>query len=108
MQRSSLLTVVTIGIALLACSIGPVAADCRTDHTAADQNVRRTRAAIEKVMNDTEAAKCSAYRRHIAALTEKRAVIERCDTGPNRAQNVSAIDSQIADFNRRAEASCKR
>ncbi len=59
-------------------------------------------------MNDTEAAKCSAYRRHIAALNEQRAVIARCDTGPNQAQNVSVIDSQIADFSRRAEASCKR
>lgn len=108
MQRSNLLTAPTIGIILLACSVGSAVADCRADHMAADQNVRRTRVAIEKVMNDTEAAKCSAYRRHIAALTEKRKVIERCDTGPNRAQNVSAIDSQIADFGRRAEASCKR
>ncbi|WP_424627328.1 hypothetical protein [Bradyrhizobium sp. SYSU BS000235] len=108
MQPWRLLTALVTGIPLLACSIGSAAADCREDHAAADQNVRRTRVAIEKVMNDTEAAKCSAYRRHIAALTDKRTVIARCDTGPNRAQNVSAIDSQIADFNRRAEASCKR
>ncbi|MEH2509926.1 hypothetical protein V1291_001280 [Nitrobacteraceae bacterium AZCC 1564] len=108
MQRSKLLTALATGITLLACSVGLAVADCREDHVAADQNVRRTRAAIEKVMNDTEAAKCSAYRRHIVALTEQRAVIARCDTGPNRAKNVSAIDSQIADFSRRAEASCKR
>jgi hypothetical protein len=108
MQRSSLLTALATGIMLLTCSVGSAAADCREDHMATDQSVRRTRAAIEKVINDTEAAKCSAYRRHIAALAEKRAVIARCDTGPNRAKNVSAIDSQIADFSRRAEASCKR
>ena len=108
MQCSRLPTALAAGIALLACGIGSATADCREDHAAADQNVRRTRVAIEKVMNDTEAAKCSAYRRHIAALTDKRAVIARCDTGPNRAQNVGAIDSQITDFNRRAESSCKR
>jgi hypothetical protein len=108
MQRSSLLAALATGISMLACSVGSAAADCREDHMAADQNVRRTRAAIEKVMNGTEAARCSAYRRHITALTEQRGVIARCDTGPNQAQNVGAVDSQIADFNRRAEASCKR
>ena len=107
MQRSKLLAAVALNISLSAC-VGSAAADCRQDHIAADQNVRRTRVAIEKVMNDTEAAKCSAYRRHIAALGEQRAVIARCDTGPNRTKNVSDIDSQIADFSRRAEASCKR
>lgn len=108
MRRLSLLTALAASVTLLACNIGLAAADCRQDHIAADQNVRRTRVAIEKVMNDTEAAKCSAYRRHIAALTAQRGVIARCDTGPNQAQNVSAVDSQIADFSRRAEASCKR
>ena len=108
MQGSKLLMTLAIGSTLLACSGGSAIADCREDHMAADQNVRRTRAAIEKVMNDTEAAKCSAYRRHIAALGEQRAVLARCDTGPNRTKNVSDIDSQIADFSRRAKASCKR
>ncbi len=108
MQRSKLLAAVALNISLLVCGVGFAAADCRRDHIAADQNVRRTRVAIEKVMNDTEAAKCSAYRRHIAALTAQRGVIARCDTGPNQAQNIGAVDSQIADFNRRAGASCKR
>ena len=108
MQRSNLHIALVTGITLLACGVGSAAADCREDHAAADQNVRRTRVAIEKVMNDTEAAKCSAYRRHIAALTAQRGVIARCDTGSNQAQNVAAVDSQISDFSRRAEASCKR
>jgi predicted phage gp36 major capsid-like protein len=108
MRLSSLPIALATGFTVLACGVGSAVADCREDHAAADQNVRRTRVAIEKVMNDTEAAKCSAYRRHIAALTEQRGVIARCDTGPNRTQNVSAIDGQITDFSRRAEASCKR
>ncbi len=108
MRSSNLLAALAIGIPMLVCGIGPALADCREDHMAADQNVRRTRAGIEKVMNGTEAAKCVAYRRHVTALTEQRGVIARCDTGPNRAQNVSAIDGVIADFSRRAEDSCKR
>jgi acetylglutamate kinase len=108
MRCSNLLAALAVGMPMLVFGIGPALADCREDHTAADQNVRRTRVAIEKVMSGTEAAKCSAYRRHITALTEQRGVIARCDTGSNRAQNVSAIDGVIADFTRRAEASCKR
>lgn len=83
-------------------------ADCREDHQAADQNVRRTRAGIEKLTDGTDAAKCAAYRRYIAALTAQRGVIERCDTGSNRAQNVSAIDTGIGEYNKRAEALCKK
>lgn len=37
-----------------------------------------------------------------------RGVIERCDSGSNRAQNVSAIDTGIAEYNKRAEAICKK
>ena len=84
------------------------AADCRKDHIAADQNVRRTRAGIEKFAEGTEAARCAAYRRYIAALTDQRTMMARCDTGPNQAQNVSSIDAIIADFDKRAEASCAR
>ena len=51
---------------------------------------------------------CAAYRRDIAALTAQRGVIERCDAGPNRAQNVGAIDTAIADYNKRVEGVCKR
>ena len=40
--------------------------------------------------------------------TETDGVIERCDTGPNRVQNVGAIDTAIADYNKRVEGVCKR
>ncbi|MGL4260388.1 MAG: hypothetical protein ACRCTX_02125, partial [Afipia sp.] len=83
-------------------------ADCREDHAAADQNVRKARAGIEKLTDGTDAAMCAAYRRYVAALTSQRGVIERCDTGPNRAQNVGAIDTAIADYNKRVEGVCKR
>ncbi|MDO8981335.1 MAG: hypothetical protein Q7V17_19125 [Afipia sp.] len=83
-------------------------ADCREDHEAADQNVRRTRAGIEKLADGTDAAKCAAYRRYTAALSVQRGVIERCDTGSNRVQNVSAIDTGISEYNKRADAICKK
>ena len=107
MNRSSLFAAL-VAVPMLTCGANSAMADCREDHTAADQNVCRTRAGIEKLTDGTEAAKCAAYRRHIAALTDQRAVIARCDTGQNRTQNVSAIDATVADFNKRAEVSCKR
>ncbi len=96
-------------IAVLMCGATAALADCRDDHAAAGQNVRRTRAAIEKLPdNESDAARCAAYRRYIGALTAQRGVIERCDTGSNRAQNVSAIDTAIADYNKRVAGVCKR
>lgn len=100
--------VALVAVPVLMFGVNTAMADCRKDHIAADQNVRRTRAGIEKLGESTEAARCAAYRRHISALTDQRAVMARCDTGPNQAQNVSSIDAIIADFNRRAEASCGR
>jgi hypothetical protein len=94
--------------AVLTCGVNSALADCREDHAAADQNVRRARAGIEKLADGTDAAMCAAYRRYIAALTSQRGVIERCDAGPNRGQNVGAIDTAIADYNKRVEGVCKR
>lgn len=105
MRRSSLFAAIVV---MLMCSVSSAMADCREDHEAADQNVRRTRAGIEKLADGTDAAKCAAYRRYVAALTAQRGVIERCDTGPNRAQNVSAIDTGIAEYNKRADAICRK
>ncbi|MGL5166361.1 MAG: hypothetical protein ACRC9K_10795 [Afipia sp.] len=106
MHRSSLFAAIIV--MQMFGGVTSALADCRKDHIAADQNVRRTRVGIEKLADGTEAAKCAAYRRHIAALTEQRGMMARCDTGPNQAQNVSSIDTIIADFNKRAEVSCKR
>ncbi len=106
MHRSSLFA--AIAVVLMCGGVNAAMADCREDHEAADQNMRRTRAGIEKLADGTDAAKCAAYRRYIAALTAQRGVIERCDTGSNRAQNVSAIDTGIAEYNKRVDAICKK
>lgn len=106
MHRSGLSAAI---IVMLMCGgVSAAMADCREDHDAADQNVRRTRAGIEKLADGTDAAKCAAYRRYTAALGVQRSVIERCDSGSNRAQNVSAIDTGIAEYNKRAEAICRK
>lgn len=105
MYRSRLFAAV---VAALMCGMTSALADCREDHAVADQNVRRARAGIEKLTDGTDAAMCAAYRRYIAALTAQRGVIERCDTGANRAQNVGAINTAIADYNKRVEGTCKR
>ncbi len=106
MQRSILFA--GIFVMQVCGGVSAAMADCREDHDAADQNIRRTRAGIEKLADGTDAAKCAAYRRYIAALTAQRGVIERCDTGSNRAQNVSAIDTGIAEYNKRVDAICKK
>jgi predicted phage gp36 major capsid-like protein len=99
-----------LAVLLLAplCAAEAAAAGCREDHFAADQNLRKARAGIEKVARDTDAAKCTAHRRYIVALNGQRDVIARCDSGSNQAQNVRAIDEQIATFVQRARDLCKQ
>lgn len=106
MRRVSLFAAIVV---MQMCGgVSAAMADCREDHEATDQNVRRTRAGLEKLADDNDGARCAAYRRYIGALRAQRGVIERCDTGPNRAQNVSAIDTAIADYTKRADAICKK
>ncbi len=85
----------------------PAIAGCREDHLAADQALRKARASIEKTALGTDAARCASYRRYLSALSGQREVIARCDTGPNQAQNVQAIDTEIATFAQRMRNLCK-
>jgi hypothetical protein len=107
MRRSRLWVVPALVLLTPVCGASSVLAGCREDHLAADQNLRKTRAGIEKVAQATDAAKCAAYRRHVVALTEQRAVLARCDTGPNQARNIQAIDTQIANFAGRVRDVCQ-
>lgn len=106
MRRSGLFVVITL--VLMCGSVSAAKAGCREDHEATDQNVRRARAGLEKLADGNEGARCGAYRRYVGALRAQRGVIERCDTGPNRAQNVSAMDAAIADYNKRSDAICMK
>lgn len=87
---------------------GSAMAGCREDHVAADQNLRKARAGIEKVaVQGTDAARCAAYRRYVTALGGQREVMARCDTGPNQSRNVQTIDTEIASFAQRMRDLCK-
>jgi hypothetical protein len=87
---------------------GMAFAGCREDLAAADRNLRKAHAGFEKrVGQGTDAVKCSAYKRLVAALSDQRAVIDRCDTGPNHARNVQDIDRQIASISPQMNEVCK-
>lgn len=105
LSRSSF--AVSIFLLASAWAADPAIAGCREDHLAADQALRKARAGIEKTALGTDAARCASYRRYLTALSGQREVIARCDTGPNQAQNVQAIDTEIATFAQRMRNLCK-
>ena len=86
----------------------PAAAACRDDLIKADQNLHRTRSDLQKAASAAPAARCLAYRRHVASLTNVRNVFARCDTGANKAQNAAATGAALAEFTRQMQESCKR
>src|SRR5882757_9891612 len=73
--------------AVLAALTGAADAACRDDLVKADQNFNRTRSALQQAAAAAPAAKCVAYRRHVASLTEVRSVFARCDTSASKAAN---------------------
>src|SRR3954464_11633816 len=52
----------------------PAAAACNDDLIKADQNIHRTRAELQKAASAAAPAKCAAYRKHVASLTNVRNV----------------------------------
>jgi hypothetical protein len=94
--------------ATVMAAASPAAAACREDLIKADQNLHRTRAELQKAASAAQPAKCTAYRRHVASLTNVRGVFARCDTGANKAQNAAATGAALADFTRQMNESCKR
>lgn len=86
----------------------PAGAACREDLIKADQNIHRTRSELQKAASAAPAAKCTAYRRHVASLANVRNVFARCDTGAGKAQNAAATGAAIAEFTRQMNESCKR
>lgn len=100
-----------IGCLLAAAVItaaSPAAAACRDDLIKADQNIHRTRGDLQKAASAAPAAKCAAYRRHVASLTNVRNVFARCDTSTNKPQNAAATGAALAEFTRQMNESCKR
>jgi len=93
-------------VAILALTVvSPARADCRADLVTVSQTVERTRAELKDA---AAGAKCAAYRRHIAALTQVRDVFIRCDTGAEKAKNAAQVRSTVADVTKQMQQSCKR
>jgi len=86
----------------------PAAAACRDDLVKADQNFNRSRTDLQKAAGAAPAAKCGAYRRHVASLTEVRNVFARCDTGADKAKNAAQTNTALAEFTKQMRESCKK
>jgi hypothetical protein len=94
----------------MVCAFGgaPAHAACRDDLVAVNQQFERTRADVQKAARQPAAVKCTAYRQHVAALTQVRDVFARCDTGASKAENVGKVAASIGEFNKLAQQTCKR
>ncbi len=79
---------------------------CRDDLIQADQNVHRSRDNLQKASTGTPAVKCTAFRQHVAVLNGVKAVIARCDTGPNKAANAAQTNTAIAAFAKQVRETC--
>jgi hypothetical protein len=98
---------VAAAVAFIAVGASASAA-CRDDLIRADQNFNRTRSALQNAASAPPPVKCTAYRRHVASLTEVRNVFARCDTGAGKAKNAAQTKSAIAEFTRQMRESCKK
>jgi hypothetical protein len=97
-----------LAVALLATAalFAPALADCRDDLIKADQNFAKSRADLHKAASAAPAVKCTAYRRHIASLTEVRSVFARCDTSANKTRNAAQTNVALASFNKQMRETC--
>ena len=107
MSRAS--SIAALSLAALLAAAGSAAAEtgaCRDDLIRADQNIHRSRANLQQASTGTPAVKCTAFRQHVAALNGVKAVITRCDTGPNKAANAAQTNAAIAEFARQVRETC--
>jgi hypothetical protein len=99
----------SLSLALLVAGVGSAAAqpaNCRADLIKADQGIHRSLDTVQKAKNAAATVKCAAFRQHIAALNGVKAVMARCDTGPNKAANAAQTNSAIATFAKEMREAC--
>jgi hypothetical protein len=95
--------------ALLASTlVQSASAACREDLVKADQDFAQSRSALQASANAAPAAKCGAYRRHVASLAQISKVFARCDTSTDKAKNAVQTKSALADFTRQMNETCKK
>jgi hypothetical protein len=107
-MRSSRTFIAALSLAALLAGSAAQAqtATCKDDLVKADQNIHKSRSNLHKASTGAPAAKCAAYRQHVAALNGVKAVFERCDSGPNKAANAAQASSAIAEVTKQMRASC--
>jgi hypothetical protein len=95
-------------VALCTCWTAAASAACRDDLVKADQDFNNTRSALQGAASAAAPVKCTAYRRHVASLTQVRKVFARCDTGAEKAKNAAQTGSALAEFTRQMNETCKK
>jgi len=103
-----MMRVLSLTTAMLALACASACAACRDDLIKADQNFNRTRSELQGAASAAPPAKCAAYRRHVASLTEVRNVFARCDTGSGKAKNAAQTNAALAEFTKQMRESCKK
>ena len=93
---------------LFAFACGSASAACRDDLIKADQNFAQTRSELQSAASAAPAARCAAYRKHVASLTQVRNVFARCDTSGDKAKNAAQTNAALAEFNKQMRESCKK
>jgi hypothetical protein len=102
-------SVAVVSLAALVAAAGCAAAEtgsCRDDLIRADQNVHRSRDNLQKASTGGAAVKCTAVRQHVAVLNGVKAVMARCDTGPNKSANAAQTNQAIAAFAKQVRETC--
>ena len=102
LARTLLLAIVLGGYASAA------SAASSDDLVATSEKLKRTRTVMENAAGGTDAGQCAAYRRHVASLTQVRAVFARCDTSANKTKNDAQVGATLAEVTRQAQQACKK
>jgi len=87
------------------CSTG--FADCKSELVATQQGLEATRAGVEQAADGPAAARCTAHRRHYAAMVKFRDLLGRCDTGKTKAENLAQLNASIDDFRKKMPPGCQ-
>lgn len=102
------MTRAAIACLVAVCWTADAPAACRDDLIKADQEFARSRSSLNAAAAAAPAARCAAYRRHVASLGQVTKVFARCDTSADKAKNAAQTKSALADFTRQMNDACKK
>jgi hypothetical protein len=102
------MTRAALALLIAVCWTAGASAACRDDLIKADQDFAKSRSSLNASANAAPAAKCAAYRRHVASLGQVSKVFARCDSSSDKAKNAAQTKSALADFTRQMNDACKK